>query len=66
MIMSKEYYYANDIGEKKIIVIEFPPINNVYSVSLWHAPTGEFCGSGKKTYQKLKEYFDHYGMVMDF
>ena len=66
MTMSKKYYYTNDIGEKKFIVVEFPPINDEYTVSIWSARTGDYCGSGKMTYQKLKEYFDHYGMVMDF
>jgi len=64
--MSKKYYYTNDIGEKKFIVIQFPHINNEYSVSIWSARTGDFCGNGKMTYKKLKEFFDHYDIAMDF
>ena len=64
--MNKSYCYVNDIGEPKELVVEFPPKNGEYSVILWSRRTGDLCGSGKMTYQRLKEYLEHYGVQIDF
>lgn len=61
----KELNYVNDIGEPKKIVV-YPPKDGEYPVHLWSLKTGDFCGSGKFTLEKLNDFMDHYKIAYKF
>lgn len=57
----KEYYYVNDIGHmKKIVIDENADENGKYNFTLWSMQTGDFCGSGKKTKAEVDDFLKHY------
>lgn len=57
----KEYYYRNDIGYmKKIVVATTPNENGKYNFTLWNAQTGDFCGQGEKTKEDVEDFLKHY------
>ena len=50
--VSEEYYYTNDFGIKKMIAI----------LSIFEMTHGEWCGSGRMTYEELAKFFTHYSI----
>lgn len=60
--MERSYDYINDIGEPKRICVEDKNDNGEYPITIWSTRTGDFCGSGTITEEKLEEWFEHYGI----
>ena len=56
----KQYYYTNDTGYHKKLVIEEK--DGKYYVQLWSMDTGDFCGSGEMTKDELDAFLKHYGI----
>lgn len=57
----KIFNYTNDIGESKKIVIG-KLTDEGYYVSLWSNRTGDLCGHGYITKEKLFDYLKHYNI----
>lgn len=64
--MIKSYQYINGLGRLKQIDIK-EEINEKgeYSITLWDIATGEFCGYGEFTLEKLLDFLTHYGIIKD-
>ena len=61
--MVKSYNYINKIGEPKQICVETEKdAEGKYKFTLWSMRTGDFCGAGALTDEKLKEWFDYYNI----
>lgn len=57
----KEYDYVNDMNEPKKLVV-YPLKDGVYPCTLWSRKTGDWCGSGNLTPDKLHDWLAHYGL----
>lgn len=57
----KEYEYINDINEPKKLVV-YPLKDGVYPCFLWSTRTGDCCGSGSLTPDRLHDWLAHYGL----
>lgn len=58
----KSYLYVNGLNRLKKIVVQDITEEGDYPISLWDMETGEWCGNGNFTPEKLQEFFNHYGI----
>lgn len=56
-----EYNYVNDDGRNKKLIVE-KKAEGEYYVSIWSRDTGDFCGAGEMTQEKLDAFLQHYGI----
>ncbi len=58
------YTYVNGLGRTKRICVYKENIteNGEYPITLWDMATGEWCGCGEFTPEKLDEFLTHYGI----
>lgn len=57
----KEFFYTNDVGVRKRLVVNSVSDDGMCSVTLWSADHGEYCGSGRMTVRELDNFLAHYG-----
>jgi len=55
----KEYNYKNDCGYNKKLLVELREDGD-YNFSIWSMDTGDFCGAGSMTKEKLDAFLEHY------
>ena len=60
----KEYNYINDINEPKKLVV-YPLKDGVHPYALWSRRTGDLCGNGTLTPERLHQWLEHYGLKED-
>jgi len=58
----KEYFYVNDNGYHKRLVITEEHENGSVHFQVWCEDNGEFCGHGDMTNEELNNFLQHYGV----
>ena len=58
-----EYTYTNDLGYHKKIVIDSVE-DGKFNFQLWSMDTGDFCGYGEMDADELREFLNHYGIII--
>ena len=61
----KVFYYVNDLGCHKRLVVRPSNGDGVYTTTIWNMENGEMCGVGKATAQELKDFLAHYGQIFE-
>ena len=57
------YFYTNEFGVEKMIAIDDNPNeDNEYGCYVMNIETGDHCGAGAMTEDKMNEFFSHYNI----